>query len=139
MERDGNERIVVTCTVNEDSSETYRRWDETYTKTYKEQGTMSFVIARSKDSTWGQILYDIIEGTCSSTVNTTDNGKATEYNTPVPRSQQTTSFTFSANHNEEKKLKSATTTYSCTKYNGSTTTQSYSLTSTSNALFSLSY
>ena len=139
MERDGDSRVAVTCSVSENSSETYMASGENYTRTYKEQGTMTFVIARSNECNWEQNFHDIVEGTCSSTVNTTDNGKKTEYNTPTPRAQQTTNFTFSANHDAAKELKSATTTINYTKYDGSTVNKSHSLTSTSNKEFTISY
>lgn len=140
MARDGDSRVAVTCTVNENSSENYRNWENTYTRTYKEQGTMTFVIARSKDSTWEQNFHDILSGQCSSSVTTTDNGKKTsEYNNPTSHSHQTTNFTFSANHDEEKELKSATTTFNYTLADGTTRSGTYSLSSASSKGFTLSY
>ena len=134
MARDGNDRVIVTCKTLENSSSTYKERGNTYTRTYKEEGTMSFVIARSPDSQWGEIFHDINDGTCSSLWTSSDTNPESR---PMGGSW-TTNFTFSGKHNEEKTLKSATST--CVlNYSQSTTTKSHSLTSTSNGAFSLSY
>lgn len=135
MAREGNDRVVVTCKTYENSSSTYKAGGNNYTRTYHEDGTMSFVIARSADSSWNTILHDIVEGQCHSTYASTDSNPKSQ---PV-RGNVTSNYTFSAKHDEQQELTSASTTYSRTYSDGSSASSTHSLTSDSKKAFTLSY